>query len=144
MDKKKEENKEVEEEKKEEETYSDHLWKSFKQWFLKMDESAGQAQTLKKRKTQLKKNKTGGIKKASKSKSKERPDSDYLVIDRKSGKRHLPVKDNGKPNPRLMGAAWASLTKTFRGEKYKGPDKASALMKLKMLYKKIGKDVPEE
>jgi len=116
---------------KEEEKESDYerRWKSFKQWYM-MQEAT-------------KMDKTFSKKKEKDAKKLDRPKGDYLVID-KEGKGHLPVKDNGKPNPRLMGSAHAALTKGFRGQKYKGPNKSSALMKLRMLYKKIGKEMPED
>lgn len=46
----------------------------------------------------------------------------------------LPVKVNGQPDPKLMGAAKAALTVGYRGNKYEGPGKAEALKKLKALY----------
>jgi hypothetical protein len=70
--------------------------------------------------------------------------SDYLVVEdtKKPATWHLPVKRNGKPDHRLMGAAWAALHEGFRGNKYQGPDKAKALSKLKALYKSEGMDLP--
>lgn len=70
----------------------------------------------------------------------------YLVTD-KSGKGHLPVTgEDGKPNHRLMGAAWAALfnAKGYRGNKYEGPDKEKAKKKLKQLYAREGMDTPAE
>lgn len=67
----------------------------------------------------------------------------YLV----SGKDgdHLPYTgDDGKPNHRLMGAAWAALHGGYRGNKYEGPNKTAAISKLKALYKSEGMDTPEE
>ncbi|MCI0423901.1 MAG: hypothetical protein L0312_32605, partial [Acidobacteria bacterium] len=72
--------------------------------------------------------------------------SDYLVVEDldKSSSWHLPVRKNGKPNHRLMGAAWAALHGGYRGNKYEGPDKAAALKKLKALYKSEKLDLPSE
>jgi hypothetical protein len=61
------------------------------------------------------------------------------------GKGHLPVTDaSGKPNHRLMGAAWAALHGGYRGKKYAGPNKDKALSALKALYKSEKMDTPEE
>ncbi|NMC34209.1 MAG: hypothetical protein GYA36_17380 [Veillonellaceae bacterium] len=62
---------------------------------------------------------------------------DYLVVEDpdKPSTWHLQVKKNGKPDRRLMGAAWAALTSNYRGQSYEGPQKAEALRKLKALYK---------
>ena len=69
--------------------------------------------------------------------------SGFLVIDEK-GKGHLPTKKNGKPNHKLMGTAHAALTSGFRGHKYEGPGKTSALKKLRSLYKQEKLDWPKE
>jgi len=53
---------------------------------------------------------------------------------KKDGEDHLPTHTNGKPDHRLMGAAWAALHGGYRGNKYEGPDKAKAIAKLKALY----------
>jgi hypothetical protein len=70
---------------------------------------------------------------------KPRPAGDFLVVEDadKPSTWHLPVKKNGKPDHRLMGAAKAALTSPggHRGNKYGGPDKAGAIKKLKALYK---------
>lgn len=58
------------------------------------------------------------------------------------GKKHLPTSSNGKPNHRLMGAAWAALHGGYRGNKYEGPDKSSAIAKLKRLYHREGMKPP--
>jgi len=71
------------------------------------------------------------------------PDSDFLVVDKKSGERHLPVKTNGKVDHRLMGAALAALTVGYRGNKYSGPNKSEALAKLKSLYAKEKLELPK-
>ena len=65
---------------------------------------------------------------------------DYLVVEdpKKTSTWHLPIAKNGKLNHRLMGAAKAALTVGYRGNKYKGPQKAEALKKLKALYEKEG------
>ena len=68
----------------------------------------------------------------------------YLVKDEK-GNGHLPyTKDDGKPDHRLMGAAWAALHGGYRGNKYSGPGKADAIAKLTQLYKSEGMDTPKE
>jgi hypothetical protein len=90
------------------------MWQSFRKWFYIDEED-----------------------------KENRPDSDFLVVDKKTGERNLPVKANGKVDPKLMGAAHAALTKNFRGQQYKGPDKAGALNRLKALYKKEKMDLPE-
>ncbi len=76
----------------------------------------------------------------------EAKSSDYLVVEDpdKSSSWHLPVRKNGKPDHRLMGAAWAALHGGYRGNKYEGPDKAAALKKLKALYKSEKLDLPSE
>src|ERR1700688_373421 len=62
-----------------------------------------------------------------------------------AGKGHLPYTDaSGKPNHRLMGAAWAALHGGYRGNKYEGTDKGKALAKLKAVYKSEKMDTPEE
>ena len=67
----------------------------------------------------------------------------YLV--EKDGEKHLPyTKEDGKPDHRLMGAAWAALHGGYRGNKYDGPDKAKAIKKLKQLYAQEGLDTPSE
>ena len=72
--------------------------------------------------------------------------SDYLVVEdaKDPSKWHLPVKENGKPNHRLMGGAWAALHSGYRGSKYSGPGKDSAIAKLKRLYKAEGLPLPGE
>lgn len=101
------------------------MWQSFKNWFTIQDAKDPEIDEA-----------------AKKKKDDKRPASDYLVVD-KDGKRHLPVKRNGKIDNRLLGAAHASLVKGFRGKKYAGPNKAAAMAKLRALYKKAGKEMPE-
>jgi pterin-4a-carbinolamine dehydratase len=71
---------------------------------------------------------------------------DYLVVeDRdKVSTYHLQVKENGVPNPRLMGAAWRALyhPSGHRGNPYKGPQKDKAKRKLRALYKALGRKMP--
>lgn len=68
----------------------------------------------------------------------------YLVTD-KDGKGHLPyTKADGKPNHRLMGAAWAALHDGYRGNKYDGPDKQKAIKRLKQIYAQEGIETPAE
>src|SRR5215813_951732 len=63
----------------------------------------------------------------------------YLVPEGK----HLPYTDeNGKPDHRLMGAAWAALHGGYRGNKYEGPDKDKAIAKLRGVYKSEGMTPP--
>lgn len=71
---------------------------------------------------------------------------DYLVVEDpdKPSTWHLPVKKDGKPDHRLMGAAWAALHKGYRGNKYEGPNKAEAIKKLKALYKSEDMPLPVE
>lgn len=75
----------------------------------------------------------------------ELPASAFLVVEDPESPDtwHLPVKDeNGNPDHRKMGAAWAALTVGYRGKKYAGPNKADALAKLKALYKAEDMEVP--
>lgn len=58
------------------------------------------------------------------------------------GKKHLPTSSNGKPNHRLMGAAWAALHGGYRGNKYEGPNKSQAIAKLKRMYHSEGMKPP--
>lgn len=95
-------------------------WQSFKQWWM-MDTTSGDLDET-----------TGD----------EHDKGDYLVVD-KDGNGHLPVKKRGKIDHRLMGAAWASLTGGYRGNKYEGPDKSKAMQKLRALYKREGMPLPE-
>lgn len=69
---------------------------------------------------------------------------DFLVATdkEKPSTWHLPVMVKGKPDHRLMGAAWAALHGGYRGQKYAGPEKAQAISKLKSLYKQEGMEVP--
>ena len=71
--------------------------------------------------------------------------SRYLVTE-KDGTGHLPVRDSddGPLNHHLMGAAWAALHGGYRGNKYQGPNKQSAIAKLKALYKSEGMELPTE
>lgn len=65
------------------------------------------------------------------------PAKSFLVVeDPKSPSTwHLQVMDeNGKPDHRLMGAAWAALHGGYRGNKYEGPRKAAAIAKLMKMY----------
>lgn len=75
----------------------------------------------------------------------DNPD-DYLIVDDPEKKTtwHLQVKQNGKPDHRLMGAAWAALHGGYRGNKYEGPDKQKAIDKLKALYNSEEMPLPGE
>ena len=70
---------------------------------------------------------------------------DYLVVEdrEKPSTWHLQVKVNGKPDHRLMGAAWAALHGGYRGNRYEGPDKQAAIDKLKKLYAAEGMETPK-
>lgn len=73
--------------------------------------------------------------------------SAFLVVGdaEKPSTWHLRVKDSdGAVNHRLLGAAWAALHGGYRGNKYEGEDKDSALKKLKALYKSEGLETPTE
>lgn len=75
------------------------------------------------------------------------PASAYLVVEdpTKVTTWHLPVKDaNGKPDHRLMGAAFAALHSGYRGQKYEGLGKAEAISKLKKLYSSEEMPIPGE
>lgn len=77
----------------------------------------------------------------------EHPSSHYLVVEdpKEPSTWHLRVKDvDGKPDHRLMGAAWAALHEGYRGNKYDGPQKQEAIAKLEALYKSEGLDLPSE
>jgi len=77
---------------------------------------------------------------------KEYPAGDFLVTEDsdKPTTWHLQVKRNGKPDHGLMGGAWASLHKGYRGNKYEGPGKTEAISKLKALYKSEDMEAPTE
>lgn len=63
----------------------------------------------------------------------------YLVPDGK----HLPYTGpDGKPDHRLMGAAWAALHGGYRGNKYEGADKEKAIAHLKEIYHSEGMEPP--
>lgn len=73
------------------------------------------------------------------------PASSYLVVEDAGqvSTWHLRVLDeNGKPDRRQMGAAWAALHGGYRGNKYEGPQKQSAIDKLKKLYRDVGAATP--
>lgn len=74
------------------------------------------------------------------------PASDFLVVEdpAKSSTWHLQVKNAGKVDRRLMGAAWAALHGGYRGNKYEGPNKAQAIAALKKLYDAEGVSYPKE
>ncbi len=65
----------------------------------------------------------------------------YLVSE--GGTDHLPYTgEDGKPDHRLMGAAWAALHGGYRGNKYEGPNKSAAISKLTAVYKSENMDTP--
>jgi len=73
---------------------------------------------------------------------------DFLVVgdEDKPSTWNLPVKIDGKPDRKLAGQAWAALFNPdgFRGNKYEGPNIASAKRKLKALYKAEDWETPTE
>lgn len=76
----------------------------------------------------------------------DKPASAFLVVEdpEKTSTWHLPVKGcDGKPDHRLMGAAWAALHGGYRGNKYQGPGKQQAISKLRSLYEREGMDLPD-
>lgn len=75
---------------------------------------------------------------------KQFPAGDFLVTEDPESPNswHMQVSDHGKPDHRLMGAAWAALHGGYRGNKYEGPNKAEALRKLKALYKSEDMELP--
>ena len=76
-------------------------------------------------------------------KEKKKDGVKYLVTDGDEG--HLPYTGaDGKPDHRLMGAAWAALHGGYRGRKYEGPDKDGAVSRLKHLYQQEGMETPSE
>jgi len=73
------------------------------------------------------------------------PSRHYLVVEDagKPSTWHLRVKGtDGKPDHRLMGAAWAALHGGYRGNVYSGPNKEQAISKLTALYKREGLPTP--
>jgi hypothetical protein len=75
------------------------------------------------------------------------PASAFLVVEDPESPStwHLQVRDeNGKPDHRLMGAAWAALHGGYRGNRYEGPQKAKALAALIKLYASEGMPTPTE
>lgn len=75
------------------------------------------------------------------------PASHYLVVGdpEKPSTWHLPYKTcSGELDWRRIGAAYAALTKGYRGQKYKGPNAEEALRKVIALYKEHGRPLPDE
>lgn len=75
--------------------------------------------------------------------SAEYPASAYLVAENadEPSTWHLRVRDeSGKPDHRLMGAAYAALYENYRGNTYQGPGKEQATAKLRSLY--ASEDLP--
>ncbi len=75
----------------------------------------------------------------------DHPPGHYLVVENrfKPTTWHLRVMGmDGKPDHRLMGAAWAALHGGYRGNKYEGPDKDEAIRKLKDMYKREKMETP--
>jgi len=73
------------------------------------------------------------------------PASHYLVVEdpKEVSTWHLRVRDvGGKPDHRLMGAAWAALHGGYRGNRYEGPNQAEAIAKLKRLYQQEDMETP--
>lgn len=71
---------------------------------------------------------------------------DYLIVEDRTKPTtwHLQVRTNGKPDHRLMGAAWAALHGGYRGNTYQGPGKGEALSKLRALYASEKMPLPAE
>lgn len=68
----------------------------------------------------------------------------YLVTE-DDGTAHLPYTGpDGKPDHRLMGAAWAALHGGYRGNRYEGPNQQAALTRLKQVYESEGMDTPAQ
>ena len=77
-------------------------------------------------------------------KEKKKDGVKYLVTD-DEGYGYLPYTgSDGKPDHRLMGAAWAALHGGYRGKQYEGPDKSGAVSRLKGIYEKEGMETPSE
>lgn len=77
----------------------------------------------------------------------QHPANHYLVVEDSASPStwHLRVLGaDGKPDHRLMGAAWAALHGGYRGNKYEGPSKADAIAKLKKLYESEQMALPAE
>jgi len=75
------------------------------------------------------------------------PASHYLVVEdpKEVSTWHLRVRDvGGKPDHRLMGAAWAALHGGYRGNRYEGPNQAEAIAKLKRLYQQEDLELPSK
>lgn len=73
------------------------------------------------------------------------PASHYLIVEdaAKPTTWHLRVMGmDGKPDHRLMGAAWAALHGGYRGNVYEGPGKQEAIRKLTALYESEGIPTP--
>lgn len=73
----------------------------------------------------------------------QHPAGHYLVVEdaTKPSTWHLRVKGpDGKPDHRLMGAAWAALHGGYRGNAYEGPGKTEAIAKLRAMYE--SEDIP--
>jgi hypothetical protein len=78
---------------------------------------------------------------------KSYPASSFLVATDKTKPSTwaLPVKTpDGKPDHRLMGAAFAALHSGYRGNKYEGEGKDDAIRKLKAMYKAEDMETPAE
>jgi HK97 family phage prohead protease len=75
------------------------------------------------------------------------PAEHYLVVEdpEKPSTWHLRVRGmDGKPDHRLMGAAWAALHGGYRGNVYEGPGKQEAISKLRAMYASEDMDTPGE
>jgi hypothetical protein len=64
------------------------------------------------------------------------------LVTEPDGTKHLPTSSGGKPDHRLMGAAWAALHGGYRGNKYEGPDKSKAIARLRAMYAREGMTPP--
>lgn len=75
------------------------------------------------------------------------PASHYLVVGdpEKPSTWHLPYKTcSGELDWRRLGAAYAALTKGYRGQKYKGPNAEEALRKVIEIYKENNRPLPDK
>ena len=75
----------------------------------------------------------------------EHPANHYLVVEdpKTVTTWHLRVRGmDGKPDHRLMGAAFAALHGGYRGNKYEGPNKGAAIAQLAKMYIAEGMPLP--
>lgn len=107
----------------------DKKWQSFKQWLTLQDECFENLDEI------------SDYQKKQKEKERQ-PDSDYLFVNKKSGKRKLAVKKFGEIDRRLLGAAHRVLSNP-KTKGYSRTDRLKGLNRLQALYKRIGEEMPE-